>query len=407
MKRSDTVVVGGGQAGLAISYYLSQQGRDHVVLEQAPQPANAWRNDRWDSFTLVTPNWTLRMPGAEYSGPDRDGFMSRQELMAYFEHYIQRFKVPMQYHTRVELVEQASEGRYRVQTSSGEIEASNVVMATGLFQKARIPDFAGELPKNILQIHSGQYRNPGALPEGAVLVVGSAQSGCQIAEELYQAGRKVYLSVGSAGRAPRRYRGKDCFEWLNLTGFLSRTPDKLPSPRARFAGNPHVSGKDGGHGLNLHQFVRDGVTLLGHVQGVGTNQMGFVPDLEQSLTKVDQFETNLCKMIDEYIAKSGLEAPEESLPRLRDGYSAEVIAELDLQAAGLSTVIWAVGYSFDFSLVRLPITDSDGYPLQQRGVTAYPGLYFLGLPWQHTQKSGLLLGVAEDAAHLASVIAKR
>lgn len=406
MKRTDTVVVGGGQAGLAISYYLSQQGREHLVLEQAAQPANAWRNDRWDSFTLVTPNWTLQMPGAEYSGPERDGFMSREALIAYFEEYIQRYRVPIQYNTRVESVEQASPGKYHLHTSGGEIQASNVVMATGLFQKPKVPEFSAELPRAILQLHSGQYRNPQTLPEGAVLVVGSAQSGCQIAEELYQAGRQVYLSVGSAGRAPRRYRGKDCFEWLHLTGFLSRTPDQLPSPKARFAGNPHVSGKNGGHSLNLHRFAQDGVRLLGHIRGVNGNKLVVAPDLRQSLAKADQFEADLCRMIDAYIANTGLEVPQETMPQLSQGYQAELVTELGLETAGISTVIWAMGYSFDFSLVKLPLTDGQGYPLQQRGVTGYGGLYVLGLPWLHTQKSGLLLGVGEDAAYLASVMAR-
>jgi putative flavoprotein involved in K+ transport len=405
MKYTDTVVVGGGQAGLAISYYLSQQSRDHVVLEQAAQAANAWRNDRWDSFTLVTPNWTVQMPGAAYSGADPHGFMTREDLVAYFEQYIQRFKVPMQYSTRVESIERSG-GKYEVHTSAGLIEAGNVVMATGLFQKPKIPAFSTEIPQHVLQLHSGQYRNPSALPDGAVLVVGSAQSGCQIAEELYQAGRKVYLSVGTTGRAPRRYRGKDCFEWLNLVGFLSRTPDKLPSPKARFAGNPQVSGKDGGHSLNLYQFAHHGVKLLGRIEGVNGHKLGFAADLEQSLAKADGLEEQICKMVDNYIVDNGLEIPQETLPQLRNGYSAEAITELDLEAAGIGSIIWATGYSFDFSLVKLPITDGDGYPLQQRGVTQYPGLYFLGLPWLHTQKSGLLLGVGEDAAHLATVMAK-
>ena len=213
MERIETVVVGGGQAGLATSYFLKQEGREHVVLEQAAQAGNAWRTGRWDSFTVVTPNWSVRMPGAEYSGPDPDGFMPRDEIVAYFEQYADRFQLPMQYSTRVVSIEQLDSSGYRVQTDTGIFEADNVVIATGFEQLPKIPPFASDLPSDITQLHSSAYRNPQSLPSGAVLVVGSAQSGCQIAEELYQSGLQVYLSTGaSSGRAPRRYRGQDTFK---------------------------------------------------------------------------------------------------------------------------------------------------------------------------------------------------
>ncbi len=296
---------------------------------------------------------------------------------------------------------------FQVSTDETVFEAANVVMATGLFQKPKIPPFSANLSATITQLHSSEYRNPQSLPPGAVLVVGSAQSGCQIAEELHQSGCRVFLCVGSAGRVPRRYRGKDIFWWLDRSGFFNRPPDALPSPRAKFAGNPHVSGKGGGHTLNLHQFARDGVVLLGHVQDAQGNRIMLAPDLHENLRKADKFEADVVKIADEYIAKNGPDVLEERLPELRDGYAAEVIRELDLAAAGIKTVIWAVGYRFDFSLVRLPILDGDGYPLQQRGITRYPGLYFVGLPWLTNQKSGLLLGVGDDAAHIAADIADR
>ena len=280
-----------------------------------------------------------------------------------------------------------------------------MVVATGMYQRPKIPAFSSGLPTDILQLHSGQYRNPAGLPPGAVLVVGSGQSGCQIAEELYKSGRRVYHSIGSAGRAPRRYRGKDTYEWLVLAGFFDRTPDMLPSPKARFAPDPHLSGAGGGHTLNLHRFARDGVTLLGHLRGAADGRLDVAPDLYESLSKADQFEAQLVKLIDGYIAKNGLDAPQERLPELRDGFDQAVITELDVRKAGITSVIWAAGYRFDFSLVKLPTFDEDGYPVQQRGVTRYPGLYFVGLPWLHTRKSGLLLGVAEDAEYIAGRIA--
>ena len=406
MERIESIIVGGGQAGLATSYWLSQRGRDHIILEQAAQAANAWRNDRWDSFTLVTPNWATRMPGMESPSADPNGFMPRDELVAYFEQYIERFRLPVRYNTRVTSVEQDGAG-YVVKTDHGTLSAKNVVVATGLFQRPKIPAFGAQIAADITQLHSGAYRHPHSIPPGAVLVVGSAQSGCQIAEELYQSSRKVYLCVGTAGRAPRRYRGKDIYEWAHLTGFLDRTPDKLPSLRARFAGNPQLSGKDGGHALNLHQFARDGVTLLGRITIAADHTITLAPDLKENLAKSDGGEADFCKMVDGYIEQKGLDAPREELPQLRDGYNTPEMLELDLKAAGITTIVWAMGYSFDFSLVRLPTFDSDGFPVQQRGVTNYAGLYFIGMPWMPWQKSGLLLGVGEAAEHIAAHIAAR
>jgi putative flavoprotein involved in K+ transport len=401
-----TIIIGGGQAGLATSYWLKQHRHEHIILEQAAQAANAWRNDRWDSFTLVTPNWATRMPGAGSPGADPNGFMPRDELVAYFEQYIERFQLPIRYNTRVTSVEQNGAG-YVVRTDDGAFIARNVVVATGLFQRHKIPAFGAQIDASITQLHSGAYRHPHSIPPGAALVVGSAQSGCQIAEELYQSGCRVYLCTGSAPRAPRRYRGKDIYEWAYLTGFLDRTPDKLPSLRARFAGNPQLSGKDGGHSLNLHQFARDGVTLLGRITNAADHTIALAPDLKENLAKSDGGEANFCKMVDDHVVQNGLDVPCGELPQLRDGYTSPEILELDLKAAGITTIIWAMGYSFDFSLVRLPAFDADGFPVQQRGVTNYAGLYFIGMPWLPKQKTGLLLGVGEAAEHIAVHIAAR
>jgi putative flavoprotein involved in K+ transport len=402
----ETVIVGGGQAGLAVSYYLSRQGRAHTILEQASRPAEAWRNHRWDSFTLVTPNWTVRMPGAEYQGDDPDGFMPRDQVVAYFEEYIERFRLPIQYGVRVSSVEPSGAG-YLVHTDRTTIRAANVVMATGLYQQPKIPAISANLPVEVRQLHSGEYRNPAALPPGAVLVVGSAQSGAQIAEELHQSGRKVYLCVGGSGRGPRRYRGQDIVWWLDKISFFDVTVDKLLSSKERFAASVQASGKDGGHTINLHQFARDGVVLLGRIQAAQGGKIRLAPDLKGNLAKADEFEVDLLTKIDAYIQRTGLDAPRETVPQLRDGYDAQEIAELDVRAAGIASVIWATGYKFDFGLVRLPVVDGDGYPVQERGITAYPGLYFVGLPWLYTAKSGILLGVGDDAAHVAGHIEAR
>jgi putative flavoprotein involved in K+ transport len=406
MESIETVIIGGGQAGLATSYYLTQHGRDHVVLEQAAYAANAWRNGRWDSFTLVTPNWTLMMPGGAYDGPDRDGFMPKAEIVTYFEQYAARCRIPIQYNTRVLAVDAPDDSGYRIRTTERTFQAKNVVMATGLEQLPKLPSCASNLSPDIVQLHSSVYRNPASLPEGAVLIVGSAQSGCQIAEEMYQCGRKVYLCTGSAGRAPRRYRGKDVVAWLYQIGFFDITPDRLPVPREHFAA-PHVSGGGGGHTLNLHRFARDGVILLGHLRGASGSKVSLAPDLHENLAKGDAFELQVQNMIDGYIQAHGLEAPEEEVPRLRDGYQQRVVDELDLKAAGINTVIWATGYTFDFSLVKLPVCAAAGFPIQSRGVTSYAGLYFVGMPWMPSLKTGTLAGVAESARHIASDILGR
>jgi putative flavoprotein involved in K+ transport len=405
-RRIETVIVGGGQAGLALSYYLKQEGHEHVLLERAPAIANAWRNQRWDSFTLVTPNFQVRMPGAEYHGNDPYGFMPLAEVIKYFDDYVERFDLPVHCRVEVHSVEKTREG-YLVRTSEGTYEAENVVIATGLYQAPKIPKFSEPLSGEILQIHSMEYKNSTSLPAGAVLVVGTGQSGAQIAEELYQSGRKVYLSVGSAGRVPRRYRSRDINDWFTRIGLFDTVVEELQSPGDKFAYHPQISGKNGGHSLNLHQFARDGVVLLGHVRDAREGKLIFAPDLHETLEKVDQFEINALQKIDDYIDRTGLKVPVEDVRKLHDGYSQELITALDLRACGISTVIWATGYAFDYSLVKLPVVDDDGYPIQKRGVTRFDGLYFLGMPWLHNRKSGILFGVGDDAAYLAEHLAAR
>ena len=280
----ETIIIGGGQAGLATSYYLSQMNREHLVLEQAAQAGNAWRNQRWDSFTFVTPNWMIRLPGAEYQGDDPDGYLPRDQIVRYFEGYVERFRLPVRYGVHVTAVER-SEAGYLVQTGQGSYRTANVVIATGFFQKPKLPSFSANIPAGVVQLHTSEYRNPGKLPPGAVLVVGSGQSGCQIAEELYLSGRKVYLSVGGTGRVPRRYRGKDIVWWLMKSKMGELTVDQLPSPRDKYIENPQATGVRGGHTINLHQFARDGVVLLGHARDGWDGKISLAPDLKESLEK--------------------------------------------------------------------------------------------------------------------------
>jgi putative flavoprotein involved in K+ transport len=403
MERIETVIVGGGQAGLATSYCLSQRGHEHVVLEQAARVASSWRHGRWDSFTLVTPNWTLTLPGAEYDGPERDAFMPRDDVIAYFERYVERFQAPLHYNAHVALIELLDGGGFRLMTPEKTYAAHKVVIATGFERLPKVPAIAAGLSPRPTQLHSSQYRNPESLPPGGVLVVGSAQSGAQIAEELYQRGRDVFLSVGGAGRVPRRYRGKDVVEWLTQIGFFDMTPDKLPVPKEQFA-PPHLSGTQGGHTLNLHQFSRDGVTLLGHVRDVSQETVWLSPDLHESLAHADQFERELQEMVDGYVQANGLDAPEEELPQLRDAFEQPVVERLDLREAGIGSIIWATGYEQDFNLLRMPALGDDGFPRQTNGVSPIAGLYFAGMPWMPSLKTGILAGVGENARHIATHI---
>ena len=405
-QKIETVIIGAGQAGLSASYYLKQQKRDHVVLEKSSIPGNVWKTQRWDSFTLVTPNWAFRLPGAEYHGTDPNSFMPRNEVSRRFEEYVKVQDLPVNYGVEVNSVAPLDDN-FLVEAGEASFISRNVIIATGLFQRPKMPPFAIRFPPEVLQISASGYRRPDALPPGAVLVVGSGQSGCQIAEELNDSGRKVYLSVGRAGRFPRRYRGRDGFEWADVTGFLSRTTEMLPSPAARFGANPHLTGKNGGHSINLHQFYKDGIVLLGHLSGIQDENILIAPDLMDSLSKADKFEKDILELIDKTILKQGFSDPPEEIPVLSDGFSSPSLISLDIKKAGIAAVIWASGFAFDFGMVKFPVFDDFGFPLTQRGKTRFPGLFFLGMPWLYQQRSGLLLGVGDDAACVADEIFRR
>ena len=398
----NTIIIGGGQAGLATSYYLKQQNHEHIILEQAPWVADAWRK-RWDSFTLVTPNWMIQLPGAEYQGDNPQGFMSRNEIVSYIEAYHHQYSLPIKFGITVTSVEPADIG-YIVRTSKGDYLANNVVVAVGFYQQPRKPNFSAYCSRDINQIHSSQYKNPGILPEGAVLVVGSAQSGSQIAEELNESGQEVYLSVSTTGRFPRRYRGQDAYTWMEQLGYFNRTVDQLPPSQSKYAASAHGTGKNGGHTINLHQFAKDGMNLLGRLEHIEGNCAFLAPDLKENLIIADQFEEEFVQEIDQFIQENGLDYPKETLPKLDAGFKSDEIHELDIHAAGIQTIIWATGYKSDFQMVKCPVFENNGLPCHNRGVTEWPGLYFIGMPFLHSGKSGLLYGTAEDAGHIAKSI---
>lgn len=408
----DTLVIGGGQAGLATSYWLTQAGVEHLVVERRNRFGGGWL-DRWDSFCLVAPNFVILLPGMPYAGPDPDGFMARDEVVNYLQEYAASFAAPVRLGTTVNRLA-TSNGHFEAHTDGTTLRARNVVLATGPYQRPKVPAAAGLLPGHIQQLHSLNYRQPGQLADGAVLVVGTGQSGTQIAEELHQAGREVHLAVSMCPSAPRRYRSRDFIWWL-LQWFLHGakvgvpfpTVEDLPSLAARFGCDPHVSGKDGGHDINLRQFARQGVHLYGRLESATGATVRFSDDLDERLAFADRgFDEEFRPMFDAYIAAAGVDAPPDDRPPY-DDFTPTTTTELDLDAAGVGAIVWATGYQLDFGWVDLPVLDEWGYPRHARGVTTHPGLYAVGLRWLHTEPSSVLAGVGADAAHIVEHIVTR
>ena len=403
----DTVVIGGGQAGLAMSYHLRRLGREHVILERA-RVAERWRTQRWDSLRFQFPNWSIELPGLAYAGSEPDDFAPRDDVVRFLEGYAAWIEAPLSTSVNVlSLRASANSGHYDVVTDRGDLRARNVVIATGPYQRPRVPAIAPGFPAEVAQVHASEYRNPQALPPGAVLVVGSGASGCQIAEELIVAGRQVYFSVGRHSRVPRRYRGRDVFWWRRELGHLDRTT--ASTPKARRVPAPLVTGVGGGHDIDIRRYAGSGMTLLGHVRSAGGGRIALDPDLEQNLALGDSHFADFTREVDDYVQRSGIDAPpaEGEARATAASVPPQAVDELDLRAAAVGSVIWATGYSLDFGWVELPIFDRLGDPAHRRGVTAAPGVYLLGLAWLAKQKSSFLCGVGEDAEFLASHIPSR
>ncbi|MFF2031052.1 flavin-containing monooxygenase [Arthrobacter sp. NPDC058192] len=418
----DTMVIGAGQAGLATSYWLSRAGVEHLLLEQRPELGGAWQ-DRWDSFYLNTPNFAFLLPGQTYDGPEPDAFLHRDAVIELFRDYADRIAAPVQLGTEVTRVARAdsaadlagAKGGFAVQTSQGEWLARNAVLANGAYQRPRIPASAAKLPRHIRQLHSHDYRNPAQLPDGAVLVVGTGQSGGQITEDLLAAGRQVHLSMSACPEAPRRYRGQDTFYWLlqvNLHGpgygINGLQREQLPSPAARFLCNPLISGNDGGHSIHLRELGRRGVRLHGHFEGTDDGALVFSDDLPERLALVESaFGQRMKPMLDTYIAAAGIDAPAAEAATADGWLPAESGARLNLDAEGVTSVIWATGYGLDFSFLEIPVLDAWNYPRHTRGVTEVPGLYTVGLPWLTRHASSTVALVGADAEYVAGHIAAR
>ena len=399
----ETIVIGAGQAGLATSYHLTRRSCEHVVLERG-EVADTWRTQRWDGFYLNTPRWTQQLPGREYRGPEPDAFSSLEEVISYLDEYAASFAAPVRPDADVSALRSVGDGLV-VEVDGDLLHADNVVVATGAYQKPTPTQLTAAVPEDLFSLHTSDYRRPSQLPEGAVLVVGSGQSGCQIADELLGAGRTVYLSAGRCPWMPRRYRGREIVHWLVETGISDHTVDTLPSPAARLACNPPVSGNDGGHDCHPRWLAARGAILAGRLEALRAHTAVFAPDLQESLAYGDAYLADLVRSIDDYIAENRLDAPED--PPVEATPAFDETLKLDLREAGVATVLWSNGYRPDFRWIEVPLFDADGWPIQKRGVTACPGLYFVGLHWLHKRKSSLLFGVGEDAEHVVSHIAGR
>ena len=405
----DTVVVGAGHAGLVMSALLRDAGREHIVLDRRPVVGGGW-HDRWDDFRLVGPNWTTSVPGMAYDGSDPDGFMTRDELIGHWHRYAQMIRAPLELETDVTKLESVPNGaaRFRMTTSRGEIEARSVVVAGGPFQTPHVPAVAANLDPSILSLHSHHYRNEASLPPGGVLLVGSGQTGVQLAEELMAAGRAVTLAVGRCGRVPRRYRGKDVFWWLRQLATRGRelgvglpTAADLPAPQARFRCNPQLSGHGEPHDTNLRRMGSEGLRLVGRFEGVDGTRARFGDDLAEKLQFADSFFTlQFRDDLDRYALVAGLDLPEGSDEQV--AYEPPAVRELDLAAEGISTVIWTSGYRPAFGWVQPPVLDELGLPITDGGVTSVPGLSFIGTPWLVDMGSANLVGLVRDAEALAA-----
>jgi putative flavoprotein involved in K+ transport len=405
-KHHEVVIVGGGQSGLSLSHYLQQRGIGHVVFERR-SALHVWRDQRWDNFTLVTPNWRCKLPGHDYAGPEPHGFMNKPQVLVYLEAFKAKVGAPLVEGVAVEKITPRDGGGYDIATSDGACTADQVVVASGGYGMAVVPRYAEALPRDIVQIHSEQYKSAAALPQGKVLVVGSGQSGAQIAEDLHLAGREVVLAVGGAPRCARFYRGRDVVDWLADMNYYDMPVTAHPLKEGvRDNTNHYLTGRDGGRDIDLRRFALEGMALYGTLNGFDGERLLFKEDLAANLDHADRIYNGINASIDRHIEKLGIDASPAAVyePVWAPG---EERAMLTLGGSGIAAIVWCIGFVPDFRFVDLPVFNGRGEPMHVRGVTRQAGLYFLGLPWLHTWGSGRFSGVARDALYLAEQIETR
>jgi putative flavoprotein involved in K+ transport len=401
----EALVVGAGQAGIAMSEHLSRCDVPHLVLERG-RIAERWRSERWDSLVANGPAWHDRFPGLEFADLDPDEFAPKDRVARYFETYAEQIAAPIRCGVEVLSVRRnAGKPGFRAETSAGPIDATYVVAATGPFQHPVIPALVPERA-GLTQLHSTAYRNPGQLPEGAVLVVGAGSSGMQIAEELLGAGRRVFLSVGPHDRPPRRYRGRDFVWWLGVLGKWDAEPPAAGADHVTIV----VSGANGGHTVDFRELAARGMTLVGRTVEFGEGVMRFAPDLGENIANGDDNYLALLDEADAYVERNGLDLPAEPEARTLGPAPACVtdpVLELDLAGAGVTSIVWATGFAVDYGWLQVDAFDERGRPNHHRGISSEPGVYFLGLPWLSGRGSSFIWGVWHDAKHLSDQIAKQ
>jgi putative flavoprotein involved in K+ transport len=398
-----------------MSYFLKKQEVDHIVFERG-KIGESWRSQRWDSFAINTPAWASVLPGDKHEGGDPDGFYLRDEFVDCLNKYAAKFELPVIENTKVVSLEPSdnSAGRFKVtvsnnHTASDEYFCSNVVVASGIMNEKRIPPQSANISPGILQLHASEFRNPSRLPDGAVLVVGSAQSGVQITEDLLGAGRKVYLSTSQVPRAPRRYKGKDAVYWMLNTGFWDVETSSVTDPQVFATKNPQISGVGMlGHSVSLQSLAKAGVVILGKLARAEGDTVFFQPNAAEHVRFADEFSKKLKDTIDEFITKNSISAPpaeydEADLPDLQASCASD-IQEMNLSETGISAIVWTTGFGSDFSWINLPVIDEKGNPKHTNGISEIDGLYFLGFPWLRKRKSGIINGIAEDAEFIANKI---
>ena len=402
VEKVDTLVVGAGQAGIAMSEHLALCGVPHIVLERA-RIAERWRSERWDSLVANGPAWHDRFPGLEFFGADPNSFVGKEDVADYFVAYAKMINAPIRCGVEVNEVKRISGQRaWRVDTSAGSFEAKNVVAATGAFQCPLLPDIV-PAEAGLVQLHSSTYRNPAQLPAGAVLVVGAGSSGVQIADELQRAGRHVYLSVGPHDRPPRSYRGRDFCWWLGVLGKWD-----LETPGA---GTEHVtiavSGARGGETIDFRRLAARGMSLVGRTTDYRDGVLMFAPDLGENIARGDASMLRMLDEADAYVELTGIDLPEDPDARMFDpdpDCVTNPMLELDLAKASVTSIVWATGYTVDYGWLKADTFYENGRPRHQRGMSAEPGIYFLGLPWQSRRGSSFIWGVWHDAKFVADRI---
>lgn len=399
------VIIGGGQAGLTVSWYLQKKSIQHVVLERH-QKFHSWRENRWDSFCLVTPNWQCKLPNFPYQGDDPNGFMLKDEIVKYLDGFAESFDPPICENVEVKKVSKTEDG-YDVLTSDGAWQCEQVVIATGGYDAPIVPPYAENLDPSIMQMHSKDYRRPNQIPEGASLIVGTGQSGVQIMEDLVRDGRKVHLAVGPAPRSPRKYRGRDATDWLYDMGHYDITIAEHPDPhKALSQTNHYMSGRDGGKEIDLRRFVVESdISLYGSLSDMSGSKLSFLPDLSKNLDDADTSYLGIRNVIDEYISRENISAPEEA-PFVKLWQPDAEPTEVDAEELGITSVIWSIGFRPNYDWIDADVFDQYGRPVYNRGVCNVPGFYFIGLGWLNKWGSGRFLSIDEDGRYLADHIEK-